>query len=62
MDPLHFEPNTEQLLAVILAQKPDLPAAIEHLRNCVTYFPPGPKLDLVKQQLAQLEHDNAGFK
>lgn len=62
MDPLHVEPNTEQLLAIILAQKGDLPAAIQHLTNCVTYFPPGPKLDLVKQQLAQMQQDAASHK
>jgi tetratricopeptide (TPR) repeat protein len=55
MDPLHVQPATEQLLAVILAQKQDLPGALEHLRNCLTYFPPGPGLDLVKQQIAQIE-------
>lgn len=55
MDPLHVQPNTEQLLAVILAQKQDLAGALMHLRNCLTYFPPGPNLDLVKQQIAQIE-------
>ena len=62
LDPLHFESNTEQLLAVILAQKGDLPGAMEHLRSCLTYMSPGPKLDLVKQQLAQMEHDSAASK
>jgi hypothetical protein len=55
MDPLHVQPVTEQLLAVILAQKQDLPGALQHLRNCLTYFAPGPNLDLVKQQIAQIE-------
>jgi hypothetical protein len=55
MDPLHVQPATEQLLAVILAQKQDLPGALQHLRNCLTYFPPGPGLDLVKRQIAQIE-------
>jgi hypothetical protein len=55
MDPLHVQPVTEQLLAVILAQKQDLPGALQHLRNCLTYFAPGPNLDLIKQQIAQLE-------
>jgi Tfp pilus assembly protein PilF len=55
MDPLHVQPNTEQLLAVILADKQDLAGALQHLRNCLTYFPPGPSLDLVKQQIAQIE-------
>ena len=62
MDPLHVELNTEQLLAVILAQKGEVPAAIQHLTNCLSYFPPGPKLDLVKQQLAQMQQDSASRK
>jgi hypothetical protein len=55
MDPLHVQPDTEQLLAVILVAKSDLPAALRHLRNCLTYFPPGPNYDLVKRQIAQIE-------
>jgi tetratricopeptide (TPR) repeat protein len=55
MDPLHQEPNTEQLLAVVLAGKQDYAGALEHLKNCLTYFPPGPNLDLVRQQIAQIE-------
>jgi tetratricopeptide (TPR) repeat protein len=55
LDPLHTEPNTEQLLAVILVDQQDYSAALEHLRNSLTYLPPGPNLDLVKKQIAQLE-------
>ena len=55
MDPLHMQPNTEQMLAVILSQKGDTAGALEHLRNCLTYFAPGPNLELVKQQIAQLD-------
>lgn len=55
MDPLHQQPNTEQLLAVILANKQDYAGALQHLKNCLTYFPPGPDLDLVKEQIAQIE-------
>jgi tetratricopeptide (TPR) repeat protein len=55
MDPLHILPDTEQMLAVILAQKGDVAGALQHLRNCLTYFPPGPNLELVKHQIAQLE-------
>ena len=54
-DPNHTEPNAEQLLAVILANKQDLPGALEHLRIAVKYLPPGPNADLVKKQIAQLE-------
>jgi tetratricopeptide (TPR) repeat protein len=54
-DPQHTEPNAEQLLAVILANKQDLPGALEHLRIAAKYLPPGPNADLVKKQIAQLE-------
>jgi regulator of sirC expression with transglutaminase-like and TPR domain len=40
---------------VILANKQDLPGALEHLRIAVKYLPPGPNADLVKKQIAQLE-------
>jgi tetratricopeptide (TPR) repeat protein len=55
MDPLHTAPNTEQLLAVILAGKGDYAGALQHLRNCLTYVPAGPNADVIKQQIAQLE-------
>jgi tetratricopeptide (TPR) repeat protein len=54
MDPSHVAPNTEQLLAVILASRGDYEGALNHLRNCLTYTPPGPNADLMKQQVAQL--------
>jgi regulator of sirC expression with transglutaminase-like and TPR domain len=55
MDPLHTQPNTEQLLAVILADKRDYAGALAHLRSCLAYLPSGPNTDLVKKQIAQLE-------
>jgi hypothetical protein len=55
MDPLHVQPDTEQLLAVVLVAKNDLPSALQHLRNCLTYFPPGPNYELVERQIAQIE-------
>jgi cytochrome c-type biogenesis protein CcmH/NrfG len=55
MDPVHTEPNTEQLLAVILADNRDYAGALEHLRNSLTYLPNGANTELVKQQIAQLE-------
>ena len=55
MDPQHTAPNTEQLLAVILASKGAYAEALDHLRNCLTYTPAGPNADLMKQQIAQLE-------
>jgi tetratricopeptide (TPR) repeat protein len=55
MDPLHTQPNTEQLLAVILADKRDYAGALAHLKNCLTYLPNGQNADVVKQQVAQLE-------
>jgi len=55
MDPQHVAPNTEQLLAVILASKGELAEALQHLKNSLTYIKPGPNADLIKQQIAQLE-------
>lgn len=55
MDPQHLAPNTEQLLAVILAGKGEYAEALKHLQNSLTYMKPGPNADLVKQQIAQLE-------
>lgn len=55
IDPSHIAPNTEQLLAVILAGRGDYGEALEHLRHCLTYTPPGPNADLMKQQVVQLE-------
>lgn len=60
MDPLHSQPATEQLLAAILMAKHDKAGALQHLRNCLTYFPPGPNLDLVKRQIAKLEMPTKG--
>ena len=55
MDPVHTEPNIEQLLAVILVKQHDYNGALEHLRHCLTYYPSGPNADFMKQQAAQLE-------
>ncbi len=55
MDPQHLAPNTEQLLAVILAGKGEYAEALKHLQNSLTYVKPGPNADLIKQQIAQLE-------
>ncbi len=54
MDPLHTQPNTEQLLAVLQANRGDYAEALQHLRNCLTYLPAGPNADLIKQQISQL--------
>jgi cytochrome c-type biogenesis protein CcmH/NrfG len=55
MDPQHLAPNDEQLLAVIEAGRGQFQDALDHLRNCLNYTPPGPNADLMKQQIAQLE-------
>jgi len=62
LDPTHAVPNTEQLLAVILAAKADYAGALLHLRNCLTYVPSGPAADLIKQQIAFLETKVAAAK
>ena len=55
IDPRHSVLGTEQLLAVVLARKAQYAAAVEHLKNCLTYLPEGAQSDMVKQQIAQLE-------
>jgi tetratricopeptide (TPR) repeat protein len=55
MDPQHVAPNTEQLLAVMLANKGEYAEALAHLKNSLTYMKPGPNTELIKQQIAQLE-------
>lgn len=55
MDPSHVAPNTEQLLAVMLAGRGDYSGALNHLRSCLSYTAPGPNADMIKQQVAQLE-------
>lgn len=55
MDPQHLAPNTEQLLAVMLASQGQLAEALKHLQNSLTYVKAGPNADLIKQQIAQLE-------
>lgn len=55
MDPQHLAPNTEQLLAVMLASQGQLAEALQHLQNSLTYVKAGPNADLIKQQIAQLE-------
>lgn len=62
MDPLHVQLNTEQLLAVMLAEKSEFAASLQHLRNCLAYYPPGPNLELVKQQIVQIEASAAASK
>lgn len=55
IDPQHMAPNTEQLLAVMLAGQGDLQGALKHLQNSLTYIKSGPNLDIIKQQIAQLQ-------
>jgi len=55
MDPNHLAPKTEQLLAVVEAGQGNLQEALEHLRSCLSYTPPGPDADLMKKQIAQIE-------
>ena len=55
MDPSHLAPNTEQLLAVILASHGDYQGALTHLRNSLAYTPAGPNREMIQKQIAQLE-------
>lgn len=59
MDPQHTAPNTEQLLAVMLASQGDLTGALHHLQHSLTYMKPGPNRTLVEQQIAQLQKAGA---
>jgi Tfp pilus assembly protein PilF len=59
IDPRHTVMNTDQLLAVILASQGDYAGALQHLRNSLTYLPPGQNSDLVRQQISQLEQRTA---
>lgn len=54
-DPSHSVPNTEQLIAVMLARKGDYTGALEHLKTCLSFTPNGPNADLLKQQIAQMQ-------
>ncbi len=60
MDPNHVAPKTEQLLAVIEAGHGEYHEALGHLRNCLTYTPPGPDAELMKKQITQLETVDTG--
>lgn len=62
MDPRHYLPNTEQLLAVILAREGDYNGALNHLRNCLTYIKTGTNVEFLNQQIAQLERAAARSK
>lgn len=55
MDPEHTVQNAEQLLALTLINKNDYAGALEHLRNSLTYVPPGPDAELIKRQIAFVE-------
>ena len=55
LDPQHMIPNSEKIVAVVMAKKGDYPGALEHLRKCLAYTPKGPDADLLKKQVAFLE-------
>lgn len=62
MDPLHLQPNAEQLLGVTLAEKQDFAGALRHLRKYLAYVPSGPNSKVVKQQIAKVEAASAAVK
>lgn len=51
----HVVPRTNQLLAVLLAGKGDLPGAAASLKNYLKVAPDGPEAETVKKQLAAVE-------
>jgi tetratricopeptide (TPR) repeat protein len=54
-DEKHQNPKIYQLLAVILAQKQDIPGAAEQLRAYVKLAPNAPDIEQLKAQLADME-------
>lgn len=62
MDPEHEVPNAEELLALTLVARGDYAGALSHLRNSLTYLPPGPGADLVKRQIAFVERRSVQAK
>jgi tetratricopeptide (TPR) repeat protein len=62
LDPEHGLPNTEDLLALALADKGDYADAAQHLRNCLGYVTSGPSVDLIKRQLAYVEQQSTAAK
>jgi tetratricopeptide (TPR) repeat protein len=59
MDPEHNVQNAEDVLALTLINKGDYSAALDHLRNSLTYVSPGPDADLIKRQIAFVEQKSA---
>jgi Tfp pilus assembly protein PilF len=55
MDPEHNVQNAEDVLALTLIDKGDYSAALDHLRNSLTYISAGPDADLIKRQIAFAE-------
>lgn len=55
MDPQHLEPNSEPLLAVILAGRGDYTGALSHLRNSLSYVESGPNRRIILREISQLE-------
>jgi tetratricopeptide (TPR) repeat protein len=62
MDPEHNVQNAEDVLALTLISKGDYSAALDHLRNSLTYIPAGPSADLIKQQIAFVEQRAGAVK
>jgi len=54
MDPEHNVQNAEEVLALTLINKGDYSAALDHLRNSLTYMT-GSSADLIKRQIAFVE-------
>ena len=46
---------------MVLASKQDYTGALAHLKNCLTYFPPGPSQDLVKEQIRVARGEHLSF-
>lgn len=62
VDPRHSVQQSEYLLAVVLIRKADYAAALQHMKNYLSYMPAGTHVDMVKQEIAQLERKVAPSK
>jgi tetratricopeptide (TPR) repeat protein len=55
LDPDHRMPKASHVLGVILANKRDYPAALEHMRGYLNFAPLATDVEVVKKQVAELE-------
>lgn len=62
LDPQHTIPMNDRLIAIVLAKKGDYVGALDHLKKCLSYTPPGPDADLLKKQVKFMEQKTSASK